>query len=81
MTVWEYLLGFSQAVLLTVMALGLFPVPLPEKGTAAAEDKSRRESHPSTVALNVTPLIHRKTLFWGEKKKKILHKFHLVLLL
>lgn len=74
-------LGFSQAVLLTVTALGLFPDPFPEKGTAVAEDESRRESHPSTVAVNVTPLIHGKMLFWGEKKKKILHRFHLVLLL
>lgn len=77
----KYPLGFSQAVLLTVTALGLFPVPLPEKGTAAAEDKFRRESHPSTVALNVTPLIHIKMGFFGcEKKEKILHNFHLVLL-
>lgn len=63
----------------SVTALHLFPVPLPGKGTAVAEDKSRRVSHASTVALNVTPFIHTKMLFGGKKKKKILHKSHLVL--
>lgn len=49
-------------MLLTVKSLYLFPVSLPEKGTAVAEDKSRRESHPSTVALNVIQLMHTKML-------------------
>ena len=55
-------------MLLTATALGLFPVPLPEKGTAGAEDKSRRESHPSTAALSVTPLIHIQMGFGGVRK-------------
>lgn len=61
-------------MLLTVKALYLFPVPLPEKGTAVAEDKSRRESHLSTVELNVTQLIHTKMLSEALKinrKKKL----------
>lgn len=58
-------------MLLTVKALCLFPVPLPENGSAVAEDESRRESHPCTEALNVTPLICTKMLSEGLKKHRI----------
>lgn len=34
---------------------------------AVAEDKSRRESHPSTVVLNVTQSMHTKMLSKGLK--------------
>lgn len=61
-TIQKYPLDFGEVVLLTVKALYLFPVPLPEKGTAVAKDKSTRESHPLLVALDVTQLMHIKML-------------------